>query len=73
MKVTDEFYQFALNDVCQSYKSMIEYIDFVKKAHSTPQCPVKCPTMTFPSEKKDYFTGLCSITLQDCALKSEYF
>ena len=77
--LTEQFYFYALNDVCQSYQLEKEYIEFVKEAHGPHQRPIKCCTMVFYENLKNFFNDDSKsltekiITLFNCAQKMKTF
>lgn len=77
--MTEQFYLYALNDVCQSYELEKEYIEFVKEAHGPHQRPIKCRTMVFYENLKNFFNDDSKsltekiITLFNCAQKMKTF
>ena len=39
------FFQSAIDDVCRSYESMLEYIEFVNDVYGSERCQNGCATL----------------------------
>ena len=71
--MVEKFYKNDLDDVCRSYRSAKEYIDFVLPAHRNYPRGRSCPTLVFYESfnnffsddnnsfvEKNIFIGMCS-------------
>ena len=54
--MVEKFYKNDLDDVCRSYRSAKEYIDFVLPAHRNYQCNRSCPTLVFYESLNNFFS-----------------
>lgn len=55
--MTNNFHQITIDDVCRTYQSAKEFIEFVVKAHGEQPCQEdECLTMAFFKSLKNFFS-----------------
>ena len=54
--MAEKFYKNDLDDVCRSYRSAKEYIDFVSPPHRNYPCDGSCPTLVFFENLNNFFS-----------------
>ena len=55
--MADKFYQDAIDDVCKTYQSAKEYVDFIKEVHGPTDCSKDpCPVIVFYESLKKFFS-----------------